>query len=335
MTNAMYTLPKAELHLHIEGTLEPEMVFALAERNGMELPFASVEDLRSRLNFTSLQPFLDLYFECGAVLRTQQDFTDLAAAYLARAHEQGLRHVEMFFDPQGHTARGVPVDAVIDGLLAALTAAHEKWGITGGLIMCFLRDLPVESAFALLDSVAHRASDLIGVGLDSTEVGYPPELFEQVYAKARALGLHAVAHAGEEGGPEYVSGSLDLLKVERVDHGIRSLEDPELVERLRARQIPMTVCPLSTVRLAGVKTMADHPLPRMIEAGLLVTINSDDPSYFGGYVGDNYLAIQETFGYDNLAMAAFALNSVTASFASDERKDELREEIAVWGAKHG
>ena len=335
MTNAMYTLPKAELHLHIEGTLEPEMVFALAERNGMELPFASVDDIRSRLDFTSLQPFLDLYFECGAVLRTQQDFFDLAAAYLSRAHEQGLRHVEMFFDPQGHTARGVPIDAVIDGLLAALADAHEKWGITGGLIMCFLRDLPVESAFALLDSVAHRVGDLLGVGLDSTEVGYPPELFEQVYERARSLGLHAVAHAGEEGGPEYVSGSLDLLKVERVDHGIRSLEDPELVERLRVAQVPMTVCPLSTVRLAGVPTMADHPLPRMIEAGLLVTINSDDPSYFGGYVGDNYLAIQQTFGYDNLAMAGFALNSVTASFASDARKDELREEIAAWGAQHG
>ncbi|MCU1480702.1 MAG: addB [Subtercola sp.] len=330
----MYELPKAELHLHIEGTLEPEMVFALAERNGIEVPFESIDDLRSRLEFTDLQSFLDVYFACSVVLREEQDFYDLAIAYLSKAHSQGLRHVEMFFDPQAHTARGVAIDTVIDGLKRALDAAATEFGITGGLIMCFLRDLPVESAFATLEAVAPRAlaKDIIGVGLDSTEVGYPPELFEQVYARARELGLHCVAHAGEEGGPEFVEGSLDALKCERIDHGIRSLQSPALVERLRREQVPLTVCPLSTVRLRGVDTMAEHPLPRMLEAGLLVTVNSDDPSYFGGYLGDNYVAVQDTFGFSDEAMAALALNSVQASFAPDDRKAELRTQIAEWVA---
>ncbi|UFS58201.1 adenosine deaminase [Subtercola endophyticus] len=334
MTHAMYELPKAELHLHIEGTLEPEMVFALAERNGIEVPFESVDDLRSRLEFTDLQSFLDVYFASSVVLREEQDFYDLAAAYLAKAHGQGLRHVEMFFDPQAHTARGVAIDTVIDGLKRALDDAATEFGITGGLILCFLRDLPVESAFATLEAVASRAlaGDIIGVGLDSTEVGYPPELFEQVYARARDLGLHCVAHAGEEGGPEFVEGSLDALKCERIDHGIRSLQSPALVERLRREQVPLTVCPLSTVRLRGVDTMAEHPLPRMLEAGLLVTVNSDDPSYFGGYIGDNYRAVQDTFGFSDEAMAALAMNSVQASFAPAARKAELRTQIAEWVA---
>ncbi|GGF35363.1 adenosine deaminase [Subtercola lobariae] len=336
MTHPLYDLPKAELHLHIEGTLEPEMVFALAERNGLELPYESVDDLRSRLQFTDLQSFLDLYYACSAVLREEQDFYDLTAAYLRKAHSQGLRHIEMFFDPQAHTERGVPIDTVIDGLKRALDDAFEEFGITGGLIMCFMRNLPVESAFATLESVADRAAagDIIGVGLDSTEIGYPPEIFELVYARARALGLHCVAHAGEEAGPEFVEGSLDALKCERIDHGIRSLQNPALVERLRASQVPLTVCPLSTVRLKGVETMAEHPLPRMLEAGLLVTINSDDPSYFGGYVGDNYITVQDTFGFNDAAMAALAMNSVAASFASAARKAELRAEVAAWSAAH-
>ncbi|MCU1476101.1 MAG: addB [Subtercola sp.] len=335
MTQPLYELPKAELHLHIEGTLEPDMVFALAERNGIELPFESVADLTSRLQFTDLQSFLDLYFACSVVLREEQDFYDLATAYLKKAHSQGLRHIEMFFDPQAHTMRGVGIDTVIDGLKRALDDAFAEFGITGGLILCFLRDLPVESAFAVLDAVAERAvaGDLIGVGLDSAEVGYPPEIFEQVYARARELGLHCVAHAGEEGGPEYVEGALDALKCERIDHGIRSLQNPALVERLRASQVPLTVCPLSTVRLRGVETMAEHPLPRMLEAGLLVTINSDDPSYFGGYVGDNYIAVQEAFGFSDAAMAALAMNSVAASFAPAGRKAELRGEIAAWSGR--
>ena len=334
MTHPLYELPKAELHLHIEGTLEPEMVFALAERNGLELPYKSIDDLRSRLQFTDLQSFLDLYYACSAVLLVEQDFFDLAAAYLRKANSQGLRHIEMFFDAQAHTERGVPVDTVIDGLKRALDDAFTEFGITGGLILCFLRNLPVESAFATLESVAERAAagDLIGVGLDSTEIGYPPEIFELVYARARDLGLHCVAHAGEEAGPEFVEGSLDALKCERIDHGIRSLQNPALVERLRASQIPLTVCPLSTVRLKGVETMAEHPLPRMLEAGLLVTINSDDPSYFGGYLGDNYIAVQDTFGFSDEAMAALAMNSVAASFAPAARKAELRAEVAAWSA---
>jgi adenosine deaminase len=334
MTHPLFELPKAELHLHIEGTLEPEMVFALAERNGIELPFESVEVLTNRLQFTDLQSFLDLYYACSEVLREEQDFYDLAAAYLRKAHTQGLRHIEMFFDPQAHTVRGVSVDTVIDGLKRALDDAFAEFGITGGLILCFLRDLPVESAFAALEAVADRAlaGDIIGVGLDSAEVGYPPEIFEQVYVRARELGLHCVAHAGEEGGPEYVEGALDVLKCERIDHGIRALQNPALVERLRASQVPLTVCPLSTVRLRGVDTMAEHPLPRMLEAGLLVTINSDDPSYFGGYVGDNYIAVQETFGFSDAAMAALAMNSVAASFAPAGRKAALRGEIAAWSA---
>ncbi|TIH35187.1 adenosine deaminase [Subtercola vilae] len=331
----LLALPKTELHLHIEGTLEPEMVFALAERNGISLPFDSVDELRERLEFTDLQSFLDLYFACSIVLRTRADFADLARAYLARAHAQGVRHVEMFFDPQAHTSRGVAVDTVIDGLRDALAEANLEWGITGGLILCFLRDLPVEKALETLESVAHRAGDLVGVGLDSTEVGYPPELFERVYRRARELGLHAVAHAGEEGGPEYVWPALEVLGIERLDHGIRSLEDPALVEALRERQIPLTVCPLSTVRLRGVDTMVEHPLPRMLDAGLLVTVNSDDPSYFGGYIGDNYVAVQQAFDFDLSTMVMLAGNSVTASFASDERKAELRGEIAAWSAAQG
>ncbi|MEF2975889.1 adenosine deaminase [Subtercola sp. YIM 133946] len=334
MTPALYELPKAELHLHIEGTLEPEMVFALAERNGIELPFESVDDWKGRLQFASLQPFLDLYFASSIVLRQEQDFYDLAAAYLTKAHGQGVRHVEMFFDPQAHTQRGVALDDVITGLKRAMDDAHAELGITGGLILCFLRDLPVESAFATLDAVSPRAlaGDIIGVGLDSTEVGYPPEIFTEVYARARGLGLHCVAHAGEEGGPEFVEGSLDALKCERIDHGIRSLQNPALVERLRESQVPLTVCPLSTVALRGVSTLAEHPLPRMLEAGLLVTLNSDDPSYFGGYIGDNYIAVQETFGFTDAAMAALAMNSIAASFAPAARKAELRAAVAAWVA---
>jgi adenosine deaminase len=332
VTNPLFDLPKAELHLHIEGTLEPEMVFALAERNGIELPFASIDDLKSRYSFSDLQSFLDLYFVCSVVLRTEQDFTELAAAYLEKAQAQGVRHVELFFDPQAHLSRGVSADTVIDGLAAALRDAERDWGMTGGLILCFLRDLPVEEALEVLESVAHRASDLVGVGLDSTEIGYPPELFEGVYRRARELGLHAVAHAGEEAGPEFVSGSLDSLRVERIDHGIRSLEDAALVERLRTGAVPLTVCPLSTVALGGAASLSEHPLPRMIDAGLFVTVNSDDPAYFGGYVGDNYVAVQEAFGFDNARMAEFARNSVTASFATAERKDALLTEIADWSA---
>jgi len=323
-------LPKAELHLHIEGTLEPDMVFALAEKNGVSLPYNSIDDLKSRYSFTDLQSFLDLYYACMSVLRTEDDFADLASAYLARAWAQGVRHAELFFDPQAHTSRGVPIDAVIDGLQRGLAEAHQQWGMTGGLILCFLRHLPASEAMDTLESVAHRSGDLLGVGLDSAEVGFPPHLFAEVFTRARELGLHTVAHAGEEGPPEYVWEALRSLQVERIDHGVRSLEDPELVAHLRDRRVPLTVCPLSNVRLGGVASIELHRLRDMLDAGLVVTINSDDPAYFGGYIADNYRAVEEALGlsFDQLRqMAAF---SIEASFLSAEAKAPLLAEIAAW-----
>lgn len=324
------SLPKAELHLHIEGTLEPELAFELAERNGVSIPFSDVAALRTAYEFDDLQSFLDLYYACMTVLRTRSDFTALATAYLRRAHADGVAHVEMFFDPQVHVGNGVAVDDVIDGLLDGLAAANRQWGMTGGLIMCFLRDQSVASAHATLDSVAHRVHDLLGVGLDSAEVGYPPSLFESVFARAGELSLHRVAHAGEEGPPEYVIEALDLLHVERIDHGIRAIEDPALVARLAADRTPLTVCPLSNVRLQAVPRLEDHPLPQLIAAGVVVTINSDDPSYFGGYVGDNYSRVAATFDWTRHDAAARAADSVTASFADEARKAELLAEIDAW-----
>jgi adenosine deaminase len=331
-TSPTSSLPKAELHLHIEGTLEPEMVFALAQKNDIALPWASVEELRGLYSFTDLQSFLDLYYAGMAVLQTEDDFAELASAYLARASEQGVRHAEIFFDPQAHTSRGIAIDTVIDGLLRALAEAHATSGITGGLILCFLRDQPASDAMATLESVAARSADLLGVGLDSAEVGYPPSLFEDVFARARDLGLHVVAHAGEEGPPAYVWEALDLLKVERIDHGVRSLEDPLLVERLRSQRIPLTVCPLSNVRLGGVASLDLHVLPSMLDAGLVVTVNSDDPAYFGGYIDDNYGAIADALHLDTEQLRAVAAFSIEASFLSADAKSALLEEIAAWQA---
>jgi adenosine deaminase len=331
-TSPTSSLPKAELHLHIEGTLEPEMVFALAHKNDIVLPWASVEELRGLYSFTDLQSFLDLYYAGMAVLQTEDDFAELAGAYLTRAAQQGVRHAEIFFDPQAHTSRGIAIDTVIDGLLRALADAHDKTGITGGLILCFLRDQPAADAMATLESVAARSGDLLGVGLDSAEVGYPPSLFEAVFARARDLGLHVVAHAGEEGPPSYVWEALDLLKVERVDHGVRSLEDPLLVERLRTERIPLTVCPLSNVRLGGVASLDLHALPAMLEAGLVVTVNSDDPAYFGGYIDDNYGAVADALGLDAEQLRAVAAFSIEASFLDADAKSALLGEIAGWQA---
>ena len=323
-------LPKAELHLHIEGTLEPDMVFALAEKNGVSLPYDSIDDLKSRYSFTDLQSFLDLYYACMSVLRTEDDFADLASAYLARAWAQGVRHAELFFDPQAHTSRGVPIDAVIDGLQRGLAEAHQQWGMTGGLILCFLRHLPASEAMDTLESVAHRSGDLLGVGLDSAEVGFPPHLFADVFTRARELGLHTVAHAGEEGPPEYVWEALTSLQVERIDHGVRSLEDPELVAHLRDRRVPLTVCPLSNVRLGGVASIELHRLRDMLDAGLVVTINSDDPAYFGGYIADNYRAVEEGLGLSVDQLRQMAAFSIEASFLSAEAKAPLLAEIAAW-----
>ncbi|MGO4594269.1 adenosine deaminase [Leifsonia sp. 2TAF2] len=328
--DALNALPKAELHLHIEGTLEPELAFELAARNGIELPYADVADLAAQYDFDDLQSFLDLYYATMAVLRTREDFADLTRRYLRRAHTQGVRHVELFFDPQAHTSRGVAFDDVVDGIGDALDEAQSELGISGALILCFLRDQPVESAEEALTAGLTRTDRIIGVGLDSAEVGYPPSLFEGVYARARAAGLHGVAHAGEEGPPAYVREALDLLHAERIDHGIRSIEDPELVARLAAERIPLTVCPLSNVRLRATPDLRDHPLLRLDAAGVPVTINSDDPAYFGGYVGQNFAAVRDALGLTEERARRFARTSIEASFASDDRKAELLAELKGW-----
>lgn len=327
---SLMSLPKAELHLHVEGTMEPELVFELAARNRVALPYSDVEDLRGRYVFADLQSFLDLYYAAMTVLRTAADFTDLARAYLDRAHAQGVRHVEMFFDPQPHLDRGVAVEAVIDGLRAALDEAEAADRMSGGLILCFLRDRGPDEAAAVLRAAGSRVGSLIGVGLDSAEVGHPPGPFRAVYETAREMGLRAVAHAGEEGPPSYVREALDVLGVERIDHGIRSMEDPELIRRLRRDRIPLTVCPLSNVRLGAVERLAQHPLPAMLAEGLMVTVNSDDPAYFGGYVGDNFQACVAELGLERHEVIRLAQNSVNASFAAAERKEVLLAEIDSW-----
>jgi adenosine deaminase len=307
-------IPKAELHLHIEGTLEPDLLFALAARNGVTLPFASIEEVGAAYRFADLQSFLDLYYQGAAVLRTEEDFHDLAWAYLERADADNVRRVEMFFDPQTHLHRGVEFSEVVSGLHRAVTEAETQLGVSAALIMCFLRHLPAGDAMATLEAAMPYRDLILGVGLDSSERGHPPAQFAEVYDEARAAGLIPVAHAGEEGPPEYVWEALDVLGVRRIDHGVRSLEDAALVRRLAADQIPLTVCPLSNVRLRVVDTMADHPLPTMLDAGLLVSVNSDDPAYFGGYIGTNYeeAATELALGVDT--MAAIARTSFTSSF---------------------
>jgi adenine deaminase len=313
--------PTAELHIHIEGTFEPELVVECARRNRVALPSYDPEVLRARYRFTDLQSFLDIYTENQAVLRTERDFHDLAAAYLARAARGGVRRAEIFFDPQAHLANGVPIEAVFGGFTAAVDEARASTGISADLILCFLRDFGPNAAMQMLEAALPFRDAFIGVGLDSTEVGYPPSLFADVFARAGAEGLHRVAHLGEEGPPEYVWQGLDLLKVERVDHGNRSLEDPALVARLRDERMPLTVCPLSNLALRTAPSdLARHPLPSMLAEGLLVSINSDDPAYFGGYVDDNYRAIESALSLSPAEMATLARNSFTSSFAPDAAK---------------
>ncbi len=306
-------LPKAELHLHIEGTLEPELAFTLAARNGVALRHADADALRHAYAFHDLGSFLALYYECMAVLRTADDFADLGSAYLARARADGVTRAEIFFDPQMHLSRGVPLADVIGGLRVAAARSAASGGPEVALIACFLRDQGPADAAKTLEALAPHAGQLLGVGLDSAEVGYPPGDFAAVFADARELGLHTVAHAGEEGPPDYVWQALDLLGVERVDHGIRSVEDPALLRRLAADRTPLTVCPLSNVRLRCVPALDSHPLPRLLDAGVLVTVNSDDPAYFGGYVADNYLALASGLDLDLPTLAALADNSLAAS----------------------
>jgi adenosine deaminase len=313
-------LPSAELHLHIEGTLEPELALALAARNRVPLRFGGLDELRGAYAFRDLQSFLDLYYELTGVLQRLEDFADLAEAYLARAAAQGVRHAEVFVDPQAHLARGVPLEAVMEGLGEAFGAAEQRHGITARLIACFLRDRDPAEAEELLPRLLRYRDLVIGVGLDSAEVGRPPELFERVFARAAGEGLHRVAHAGEEGPPEYVRAALDRLGAERIDHGIRSLEDDGLVTRLRDEQVPLTVCPLSNVALRCVDRLTEHPLRRMLDAGLLVTVNSDDPAYFGGYLHDNVVAATRALGLTPEHRRRLAANSFRASFLPEEDK---------------
>lgn len=313
-------LPKAELHIHIEGGLEPEMMLALARRNGVALPYASVESVQAAYRFTQLQDFLDLYYQGMNVLIEEQDFYDLAMAYLRRAAAQNVRHCEIFFDPQGHMERGVSFRTVIDGLWRALRDGEREFGITSGLIMCFLRHLDEASAERTLDEALPWRERLIGVGLDSSEKGHPPSKFQRVFARARNLGLPTVAHAGEEGSAAYVREALDLLGVRRIDHGNRALDDPALIARLVAEKIPLTVCPLSNLRLRVVPDLTEHPLRRMLQAGLMATVNSDDPAYFGGYVTENYLAVQRALDLTRDEIVTLARNSFQAAFCDESIK---------------
>ncbi|WP_457425519.1 adenosine deaminase [Roseateles sp. P5_E7] len=314
-------MPKAELHIHIEGSLEPELIFALAERNGIPLPYASVEALRAAYAFTDLQTFLDIYYAGASVLLQEQDFYDMAWAYFEKAARDHIVHAELFFDPQTHTARGVAIGTVIQGLSRACADAGEKLGISGALILCFLRHLSEEDAFTTLEAALPWRAHFIGVGLDSSERGHPPAKFERVFARCAELGLHRVAHAGEEGPPAYIEEALDLLKVERIDHGVRAIESPALMQRLAAERMPLTVCPLSNVKLCVVPNLAEHPLPQMLAAGLAVTINSDDPAYFGGYLNENLLALFEAQPRWGAREAwQLARNSLDASFAPPQAR---------------
>lgn len=327
-------LPKAELHLHIEGSLEPELMFALAKRNGVAIPYASVEAVRAAYAFSNLQDFLDIYYAGADVLRTRADFHDLAAAYFDRAAADGVVHAEIMFDPQTHTARGIPFGEVIEGLLSAMAEAEARHGMTSALIMSFLRHLSEEEAFATLEEATPWLDRITAVGLDSSEVGHPPEKFARVFAAARAKGLKLVAHAGEEGPPEYVRQALDLLDVDRIDHGNRSLEDAALVARLADEGMTLTVCPLSNLKLCVVKDMAEHNLARLLDAGLAVTVNSDDPAYFGGYMNANYHAVARSLNLSREQVLQLARNGIDACFLSDEDKATLHQELEQYAASH-
>lgn len=327
MSDFIRGLPKAELHLHIEGTLEPDLMFDLAGRNSHELPFESVDEVKSAYEFTDLQSFLDIYYRGAAVLQTPEDFYLLISSYLERAAADGVRRAEIFFDPQTHTERGVGFPVFMEGLRAGMAEAESRFGISSGLILCFLRHLSGEQAVETIRAAEDHLEGVIAVGLDSSERGRPPELFEEAYAIARELGLRAVAHAGEEGPPAYVRGALEALGAERIDHGIRSLEDPDLVEWLARDQVPLTVCPLSNLALQVVESLEVHPLSSMIEAGLNVCLNSDDPAYFGGYVGDNYTDVQAAQQLDDSTMVDLARRSIEASFLEDAAKEDLLLEL--------
>ena len=328
-------LPKVELHLHIEGTLEPELMFALAERNNIKLRFGSVEEVRQAYNFTDLQSFLDIYYAGANVLQTEQDFYDLAWAYFSKAHTQNVRHAEIFFDPQTHTDRGIPFETVINGLHRAQQDAQIKLGLSSFLIMCFLRHLPPEEALKTLEQAQPYKDWIIAVGLDSSEKNRPPALFEEVYRQARAQGYLSVAHAGEEGPAEYVWEALKLLGSQRIDHGVRSVDDPELLKYLVAQRIPLTVCPLSNVKLRVFPSMKDHNIKQMLDMGLRVTVNSDDPAYFGGYMNENFIAAQRDLDLTRDDLYRISLNSIEATFLDEPHKAALKQELDDYFSAHG
>jgi len=314
-------LPKTELHLHLEGSLEPELMFELAARNNVDLPYASVEEVKAAYDFHNLQSFLDIYYQCADVLRTEQDFYDLTWAYLLRCQEDGIVHVEPFFDPQTHTDRGIDIGVVFQGINRALVQAEQELNITSGLILCFLRHLSEEQAIACLEQAKPYLQHLVGVGLDSSELGHPPEKFAQVFAQARALGLRAVAHAGEEGPAEYIVSALDVLKVDRIDHGVRCIEDDALMQRLADEQITLTVCPLSNTRLKVFSHMSEHNILQLLDQNIAVMVNADDPAFFGGYLMQNFDALIEHLGMTRLQAVKLALNSITGSFMSEKQKE--------------
>jgi len=328
MRSIVQNMPKAELHIHIEGSLEPELIFALAERNGVQLAYPSVEALRAAYAFTDLQSFLDIYYAGASVLLQEQDFYDMTAAYLARAHADHVRHTEIFFDPQTHTARGVPIEYVINGIHRACSDSP----VSASLIMCFLRHLSEEDAIATLEMALPHRDKFIGVGLDSSEVGHPPEKFARVFSRCRDLGLHLVAHAGEEGPPSYIETAIDLLKVERIDHGVRCLEDPALTRRLAEMRMPLTVCPLSNTKLRVFDQMKDHNLLQLLDAGLVAMVNSDDPAYFGGYMNDNFVAVFDALPLGLQHAYQLSRNSFEAAFLPAAEKQRYLDEVDAYFA---
>lgn len=335
MNEFLNAMPKAELHVHLEGTLEPELMFELAWRNGIALPFDSVEALTAAYQFGNLQDFLDLYYQGAAVLQTEQDFYDLTWAWLQRCHAQNVQHVEPFFDPQAHTHRGVVIGTVISGISQALYDAQKQLGISSQLIMSFLRHLDEEDAIATLNQAELWLECVAGVGLDSSEQGNPPEKFARVFELARQQGLRCVAHAGEEGPAAYVWQALDALQVSRVDHGVRAIEDNTLIQRLIEQRIPLTVCPLSNVRLQVYPDMSEHPILTLLEQGVCVTVNSDDPAYFGGYMTENFIALQRDLNLTTQQALQLAANSFEASFADPERKAQLQQQLQAFAQAHG
>jgi adenosine deaminase len=331
MKDFIHNLPKSELHIHIEGSLEPELMFEIAERNGVKLHFDSVEEARQAYLFSNLQSFLDIYYEGTRVLLHEQDYYDMTRAYLVKAHSQNVQHAEIFFDPQSHTARGVPFETVITGIHQALVDGEKDPGISTRLILCFLRDLSLDEAMETLEQALPYKDWITGVGLDSAEAGHPPEKFMPAFDRARKQGLLTVAHAGEEGPPGYVWQALEKLRVSRIDHGVRCMEDSKLVDRLFKDQIPLTVCPLSNVKLCVFDSMEKHNLKAMLDAGLCVTVNSDDPAYFGGYIEENFMAVQQALNLDQRDIYRLAKNSFQASFLSEKKKKQFIDELdAIW-----